>query len=271
MQQTLDDTIDETETETSTTTASTSAAASVLPPATGMRVVDPLDLYLEREPGVDYSFDGDYIYFNGQTGVWTRGPNKDRIGATVPFLTNPNEILLGWIKLVPNDKGKMIVEDRVTGRMANGYERPPREKLGDLDSQKWPHNRDGKREDPWKEVTYLPMRCQEDGEPCIYAPFADTARAAVKAFVYKYRNERINHPGKYPVVVLVNTNFKNNHGGLTYKPKFQFGDWEYWDGQPALELTPVTVPIAVPIAPSATAKLAAPKHAGDDMNDEIPF
>src|SRR5262249_53583071 len=129
-------------------------SVSTAPP--GMRLVDPLDLYLEREPGDDF-FDGDFIFCNGQTGAWTRGPDKEPIGPSVPFLTNPSDLRIGWIKLVD---GKMV--KRGIGRVADGFQRVLRAALDDLDRRSWPRDKYGDPEDPWHQVTYLPMRCQED-------------------------------------------------------------------------------------------------------------
>jgi hypothetical protein len=55
----LDDTIDDAaDTEnTNTDTAGVPTTTVTAPP--GMRLIDPLDLYLEREPGGDF-FDGDF-------------------------------------------------------------------------------------------------------------------------------------------------------------------------------------------------------------------
>src|SRR5262245_24146967 len=50
------------------------AAASMMPP--GHKLVDPFTLFAEEE-GSGVFFDGDYLNFNGQTGVWTRGSKKE--------------------------------------------------------------------------------------------------------------------------------------------------------------------------------------------------
>ena len=209
-------------------------------------------------------FEGDYIFFNGQTGKWSRGADKELIGSTTPFLCNMREICVGWLKFVD---GKT---DRQVGRIIDGYVRPPREALDDQEEQRWPFNRRGEREDPWKKVTYLPMRCMEDGAPVVYGPFSDTARRAIKSFVAVYRR-RSEHDGKMPVVLLESRSFPNTSGGTTYVPTFKDAGWEYWDAAPAPEVRPVPLPPPAPAKP-ATAKLAAPVDARrSDMDDDIPF
>jgi hypothetical protein len=167
MHATLDDTIIDNETTNTdvnaASTANVPAITTTAPPDT--RFVDPLDFYLENEPGEDF-FEGEFIFFNGQTGVWTRGPEKKPITASVPFLANPYDLRIGWIKLVD---GKII--DRKVGRIRDGYQRLPREELDDFDERSWPRDpKSGTPQDPWKQVTYLPMQCQEDGEACVFGP-----------------------------------------------------------------------------------------------------
>jgi hypothetical protein len=222
-------------------------------------LINPFDLYLQREDGDVVFFEGDYISFNGQTGKWTRGSDKKPINATTQFLCNINEIYIGWLKFAD---GKT---ERHVGRIVDGYVRLPREKLGDLDQRIWPLNRRGEREDPWKKVTYLQMRCQEDGEPVVFGPFSDTARRAIKSFVAICR--RTDRGGKLPVVLLGNRSFQYQSGGTTYVPDLKIVGWEFLDGQPVPE--PQLVPL--PATP-ATAKLAAPVDVKrDGIDDEIPF
>src|SRR5262249_38098778 len=131
----------------------------------GTRLVNPLDLYLEREPGGGFLLEGEFVNLNGQTGAGTRGANKAGSDAPLPFLVNLNDLAVGWVKLVD---GKIVA--REIGFVRDGYERMPREALDDCDQRRWPVNKRGEREDPWKATTYLPMRCLEDGEPVVFGP-----------------------------------------------------------------------------------------------------
>jgi hypothetical protein len=227
----------------------------------GTKLINPFDLFLQREEGSDAFFEGDFITINGQTGVWMR--RKELISTTTRFLCNMREIALGWVKFVD---GK--VQDRMTGFLIDGYERPPREALDDYEERHWPFNRQGKREDPWKKTTYLPMRCVEDDENVVFGPFADTQRKAIRQFIAIYR--RTERDGRVPVVLLENRSFPNNSGGTTYVPTFKIIGWEYWNGVPPPELQPVKVP-AAPAAKPVLTKPAAAADRRDDMDDEIPF
>jgi hypothetical protein len=272
MQELNEDTVAETEVSTETAAApadamptiSTRSGATVPP---GKRLVHPLDLYLEREAGGTDFFEGDFLNFNGQTNEWTRGPDKEPVGATVPFLVNLAGLAVGRVKIVD---GKIV--DREIGLVRDGYQRKPREELDDYDESCWRTDKRGKRTDPWLNTTYVPMRCLEDGEPVVYGPFSDSARNAIKQFVKTCR--RTDLDGKDPIVLLRSTNFKNTHGGVTYKPHFEIVGDDYWEpGIPASPMTPIAVPAVAPAAAKPIAKAVIkelPKRK-DDMDDEIPF
>jgi hypothetical protein len=198
------------------------------------QTIDPFALYVRNEGGGGVFFEGDYLNFNGQTGVWSRGINKKPIGATVSFLCNMHEIHIGWIRLFKDDKPR-----REIGRIIDGYQRLPRKVLGDNDKRDWPLDQRGEPKDP----------------------FSETARKAVADFVDTYR--RRDRAGKFPVVLLESRNFKNQSGGLTYVPAFKIVGWEYWNGEPAPEVQPVALPAASSPPKAITT--------GGDMDDEIPF
>jgi hypothetical protein len=258
----------ETSGENTTTTAAPPATAgnggTAPAPPPGHKLIDPFDLYLQREPGeIGFLLDAEFINFNGQTGEWSigRSSNKKTISPTVPFLCNMSGMAIGWTKIVDNK-----VVDRRIGLVVDGYQRVDRSELDDYPEHTWPFY-NGKRQDPWKLTTYLPMRNAEDDELVVYGPFAPTQLKAIKAFVALVR--RSNREGRDPVVLLGNRDFTNQSGGTTYVPVFKIVDWQYWDGQPPLPVQLVAVPIAPPAKPGAK---ALPKRGElGDMDDEIPF
>lgn len=166
---------------------------------------------------------------------------------------------VGWVKIID---GKIVA--RELGLVVDGYERKLRKELDDAEECRWPFI-NGIRQDPWKPTTYLPMRNDEDGGLVVYGPFSDSGRGAIKYFVSVVR--RSDRGGKDPQVLLESRKFTNQHGGVNYAPVFKIVGWDYWDGQPALEVQP----IAVPIAPAAPAKTALAKPERSDMDDEVPF
>jgi hypothetical protein len=242
--------------------AAAKPAAAVAPP--GYRQVHPLDLYLENEPGGGTFFEGEFINFNGQTGEWSLGRDKNKraIGSTTPFLVNTAGMAIGHVKCVD---GKIV--DREIGLVVDGYQREAREELDDYPEHCWPFV-DGKRQDPWLPTTCLPMRNTETDELVVYGPFSQSARKAIRKFVAEVR--RSNPGGMEPVVLLGSRPFPNKHGGVNYAPTFTIAGWEYWNGQPAPELPPINVPIA-PRAPPTTIAPTRKTSVDCDLNDDVPF
>ena len=139
-------------------------------------------------------FDGDFLNFNGQSGCWSLGQNKDPIGATVPFICNVRGIAIGNVKMID---GKIV--DREIGFISDGYQRKPPELLPDRDKRYWPYNKlTNEREDPWKPTSYLPMRNMENDAAVVFGPFSKTARGEIRALVKvmpAYRSRR-QGPGR---------------------------------------------------------------------------
>ena len=175
------------------TVPATVKAATTPATAPGVRLVNPLDLYLETEDGPDVFFDGEFLNFNGQTGVWSLGQNKSPIGATTAFICNVRGIAVGNIKMVD---GKIV--DREIGLISEGYQRKPPELLPDRDKRYWPYNKlTNEREDPWKPTAYLPMRNMENDEPVVFALLQDRPRRdqVVRQDVPAHRSRR-QGPGR---------------------------------------------------------------------------
>jgi hypothetical protein len=235
----------------------TVATPTVIVPVQPAPLINPFDLYLQREQGNDIFFEGDFLNFNGQSGKWTR--RKESIGATTSFLCDMRGIALGWVKWID---GKPV--DRVLGLLINGYVRPPRETLDDFAERYWPINSFGTPEDPWKKITYLPMRCKDDDENVVYGANSETALNAVRSFIAVYH--RTDRGGKDPVVLLESSSFRNKANGTTYVPKFKTVGWEYWDGESPGPLQMVPEP-PMPTEPPAI----PPPLTDDDIADSIPF
>jgi hypothetical protein len=236
------------------------AIPDIAPP--GQQWMDPYDAYLQQEGAPEVFFEGKYFNFNGQTGVWTCGKQQQPINLAERLLCNIAGVAVGWIRMLDNK-----IDTRVLGFLIEGYLPTTREALPDQDKTKWPFNKQGVKEDPWKKAIYLPMRT-EQGESVVFAPMAATQINAVHQFLRTCR--RTGRDGLDPVVTLGSESFRNAHDGTTWKPTFTFRDWQYWiSGTPRPEPRPVLVssepakPAAVAIPPSL------PSRSGDldDMDD----
>src|SRR5262249_13071309 len=160
----------------STSSAVVPATAIMAPP--GHRLVDPLDLYFEREPGGGFLLNGEFLNLNGQTGAWTIGREKRAVSATALVFVHVEGMAIRHRKL---GEGKRV--ERGIGLGAEGCERRARAELDDREEHEWPRNKRGEPEDPWKPTTLLPMRSLEDDEPVVFGPIAPTQLTAIKQFV----------------------------------------------------------------------------------------
>jgi hypothetical protein len=172
------------------------------------------------------------------------------------------------------------------GRVADGYQPPPREELGDLDEEFWP---DGK--DPWVRIDLLPFWDVNSREVLLFSAANKGSRDAVAQLVEAYINNIETHPedlNKVPLVELESDSYTNKHGKKIFYPVLSILDWIE---RPIavrrilpppvkmLQLTAVPTVPATPPTPAKseqrappTAKTKPKKSAkSNDMDDEIPF
>jgi hypothetical protein len=237
-------------------------------------MINPFVLFRQRNSSG--FFRGDELKMDHNTGslLRGRGNNKTLIeSGQRRYIVNPNLMVERWVKFVD---GKLA--DEKIYRTAEGKLAPTdRDELGiDLDEHSWPLDRNGKRKDPWSREVYLPMR-GTDGEIVAFKATGKGAIAEIGELVGMYGSA--DRGGKVPVVEIESRTFKaTEHGNTIHVPVFRPVDWELWDGVP----TPMTQPVAVPIAPppktvtakAVTAKPAARQYqqlGGGDLDDEIPF
>src|SRR5262249_48902140 len=62
-----------------------------------------------------------------------------------------------WTTVTTEDGSIKKVPERRVGKISEGYQPPPRATLGDMDKSQWKTGLNGKLEDPWKLVAYLPL------------------------------------------------------------------------------------------------------------------
>jgi hypothetical protein len=84
---------------------------------------------------------------------------KAEVPSGSEFLAAVDALVVGWQRWV----GKQPIERRL-GRLADGFREPEREELGHLDESQWELDSEGRPQDPWAKVRYLPMKRLVDGE-----------------------------------------------------------------------------------------------------------
>jgi hypothetical protein len=176
------------------------------------------------------------------------------------------------------------------GRVADGYQPPAREQLGDLDEKLWPNGKD-----PWMPVDLLPFWDVETREVLLFSATSQGSRDAVARLVEAYINNVEVHPEdlhRVPLIELESDHYVNKHGKEIFYPIFSIIDWIDRPVAvrrilpPPVKLLQLTaLPSPVPATPPTPAKFdqrapavakSKPKKSGGharlpDMDDKIPF
>jgi hypothetical protein len=190
------------------------------------------------------------------------------------------------------------------GRVADGYQPPPREELGDMNEFEW-----GNGKDPWVRIDLLPFWDVESREVLLFSAANQGSRDAVANLVGAYINNIEVHPedlNKVPLVELETDSYVNKHGKKIFYPIFEIVDWIERPAAVRRILPPPVKMLELTAAPSTTTPMsektavvappaessspisaksdqrepvatkAKPKKSGghapaSDMDDEIPF
>jgi hypothetical protein len=217
---------------------------------------------------------GDYRR-TGKTNTTTMNGQK--------LASDPVDAMTGWQKF----ENKVPVYE--IGRVADGYQPPSRESLGDLDEEFWPNGKD-----PWTRIDLLPFWDVESREVLLFSAANRGSRDAVASLVGAYLNDVEAHPedlNKVPLVELESDSYTNKHGKRIFYPIFAIIDWIERPTAvrrilpPPVKMLELTAPpTAVPATPPTPAKSdqrtpavakAKPKKSqqstGTDFDDEVPF
>jgi hypothetical protein len=191
-------------------------------------------------------------------GEWIYGDKKLDNGTQLVALMNYASH--GWLKW------ENKVATHVVGRISDGFVPPPRSELDCQDEATWPIGLSGKKEDPWKEVVYVPF-VSLDGETLFtFATTTKTGRPVVWKFVDRYAWIGRKHPGQYPIVELQANGFENSFGGWTPTPQFEIVGWT---DRPDIEQLTAGDGDGGSDGDSAGGATEPPLR--DDMDDSIPF
>jgi hypothetical protein len=224
-----------------------------------------------------------FFRLDGNTGEYHRtGKDNTATMNGQKLACDPVDAMTGWQKFE-----KKIPVYQI-GRVADGYQPPVREELGDLDEFAWENGKD-----PWTRIDLLPFWDVESREVLLFSAANKGSRDAVAHLVEAYINNVGVHPedlNKVPLVELESDSYVNNHGKKISYPIFAIIDWIE---RPAAVRRILPPPVkmlelaAVPASsPSDTvsaksdqrtpAAKSKPKKLGaggrvPDMDDEIPF
>lgn len=144
---------------------------------------------------------GEKITF--KKGVWYTGTKKaDKKTLEADTLAVEfHQISMVWCKWVEKND-KRVPEFVGLTQLLEGVEFPDRETLGDLDESEWEIGMNGKPDDPWKSIMFIPVR-DVDGETIDHIELS--SKSASREGLYLFRKlaaELSTHVGELPIVRL---------------------------------------------------------------------
>jgi hypothetical protein len=212
-----------------------------------------LDEYVNRiNPN---SFFGLRVKFDNKSGAFVIGKVVEGqpprvIDHNVLHVALMRDVLVGHVKFIKDgETGKARIVPEM-GLLFDGFIPYARELLGDNDESEWEVGLNGRPQDPWTEVVYLPCQAIETAEPFTIVCSTVTSRSAAGALIRHYSRMVKSFPGHVPT-------FKFGVSGFQHSDK-RVG----W----------VKTPTFIPIGRVAEGEIA-PAAAVDDLHDgdEIPF
>lgn len=168
------------------------------------------------------SITGTLIKFN--KGDWVTGDDED-LEENTELVANMDQLMVGWIKWVDNRPAEQIM-----GPVAEGYQPPRRNELGDTDQNEWEVDDQGRPRDPWQFSNYIVMKDpgQDPTAENLYT-FATSSKGglgAIGALCREYGKEMRRRPDEYPIVRLGGDSYRHAQYGRTHVPTLTIIGWE---------------------------------------------
>jgi hypothetical protein len=189
-------------------------------------------------------------------GDWLFGSDKQKIADGTRFTAIMGEARNGWIKWNADKTSTNIV-----GKIADGFEPPPLETLDCRDEAQWPIGLDGKKQDPWRPVVYLPLVSMDGEQLLTFTSATKTGRPAFWKLVDRYAWAGRKHPGQYPIIEIQATGYQDKRFGWIDTPSFKIVGWT--DRPNVAQLTGD--------GDGGDDTAAEATELRDEMEDEIPF
>jgi hypothetical protein len=116
-----------------------------------------------------------------------------------------------------------------------------RETLSRLDKSKWPRNKNGDPQDPWRNTRYLYLLNRETGAEATFTTETVGGRRAISDLSRAIKNKRKLEPDMCPVIVCKTIEWDVGYGP-SLRPHFEIGDWIKSDGSFSLPEAPEPKP-----------------------------
>lgn len=166
---------------------------------------------------------GTLIKFN--KGDWITGDDEDLEEDELQLVANMDQLMVGWIKWQDNKPVEQIM-----GPVAEGYQAPRRNELGDQNQDEWETDQEGRPRDPWQFSNYIVLKTPgEDATEDNLYTFATSSKGglgAIGALCREYGKEMRRRPDEYPIIKLGADTYNHATYGRTYVPIIQIVGWE---------------------------------------------
>jgi len=158
-------------------------------------------------------------------GDFLMGEDNEEVAVGTQLIANMDELMVGWIRWADSKPTEQIM-----GRVAEGYQPPRRNELGDDDKSRWEVDEQGRERDPWQFSNYLIMKTPgEDGEDSLFT-FTTSSRGGLNAIgelCKAYGKEMRQRPDEFPIVALEVGSYQHSnkaYGRIKF-PIFKIVGW----------------------------------------------
>jgi len=168
------------------------------------------------------SITGTLIKFN--KGDWVTGDDED-LDDNMELVANMDQLMVGWIKWVDNRPAEQIM-----GPVAEGYQAPRRNELGDTNQDEWETDDQNRPRDPWQFSNYIVLKepGQDASTDNLYT-FATSSKGglgAIGALCREYGKDMRRRPDQYPIIRLGTDSYNHREYGRTKVPLLTIVGWE---------------------------------------------
>jgi hypothetical protein len=151
-------------------------------------------------------------------GEYKCGQDQDEVAEGTRMLAYLPGLKYGWVKWNEGQPVRHLI-----GLIAEGFEPPPREELGDLDESTW-NELNGRPIDPWQKTNYLVM-LDEEGELYTFVTSSKGGLSAIGQVADSYAKRRRMKPDEIPVIELHARSYQHKDFGETFAPSFKIVAW----------------------------------------------
>lgn len=157
-------------------------------------------------------------------GDWLAGEDQEDVEVGTKYVANMDQLMVGWIKWVDNKPVEQIM-----GPVAEGFQPPRRNTLGDEDESEWEIDENTSRpRDPWQFSNYIVLQAEDSDELFTFATSSRGGLGAIGELSKAYGKEMRSRPDEYPVIEIGTTSYQHRDKriGRIYVPTFKIVDWQ---------------------------------------------